>query len=223
MKLSVVRNLGRFRPLELENAVGTEATAFEYAMGLFSVLIGLAVVDVATSFHRLARVRRSIKWDPLTLVVAIYTLCMAVYMWFDLWGVRHFAAARQFIVYLSLVALFFVLYLAAAASLPDDANATTNLRDYYEGNRRYFWTLVAVFQALYTAFGFFLFFTASEASGNDFEPGRPWVAAALLTLMALPTIVSAVLIFLKSRVVHYVGVGMLFALMLIHYAQAQIG
>ncbi len=38
-------------------------------MGLLSVLIGLAVVDVATSFHRRARVRGSIKWDPLTLVV----------------------------------------------------------------------------------------------------------------------------------------------------------
>jgi hypothetical protein len=66
--------------------VTSEGTAFEYAMGLFSVLIGLAVVDVATSFHRLARVRRSISWDPLTLIVALYTLSMAVYMWFDLLG-----------------------------------------------------------------------------------------------------------------------------------------
>jgi hypothetical protein len=203
--------------------MGSELTAFEYAMGLFSVLIGLAVVDVATSFHRLARVREWIKWDPLTLIVALYTLCMAVYMWFDLWGVRHFAPARGFFVYLSLVALFFVLYLAAAASLPDEASRTTSLRAYYEGNRRYFWTLVTVFQALYTAFGFFLFFTANEASGNDFEPGRPWVAAALLTLMTLPSVVSAGLIFLKSRSAHYIGVAMLFALMLIHYAQAQIG
>ena len=203
--------------------MGGEATAFEYAMGLFSVLIGLAVVDVATSFHRLARVRGSIKWDPLTLIVALYTLCMAVYMWFDLWGVRHFAAARHFLLYLSLVALFFVLYLAAAASLPDEANATTNLSTYYEGNRRYFWTLVMVFQAIYTAFGFFLFFAGSQTEGNDFEPGRPWVAATLLTLMSLPTLVSAGLIFLKSRSSHYIGVAILFALMLIHYAQAQIG
>lgn len=197
-----------------------EATAFEYAMGLFSVLIGLAVVDVATSFHRLARVRKSMKWDPLTLIVALYTLCMAVYMWFDLWGVRHFAAARRFFVYLSLVALFFVLYLAAAASLPDEA--TMDLRAYYEGNRRYFWTLMTVFQAGYTAFGLYLFSTANEASGNDFQSERPWVAAALLALMALPTLVSAGLIFLKSRSSHYIGVGMLFALMLVHYAQARI-
>lgn len=201
--------------------MGSEVTAFEYAMGLFSVLIGLAVVDVATSFHRLARVRDAIRWDPLTLIVAVYTLCMAVYMWFDLWGVRHFAAARRFFVYLTLVALFFVLYLAAAASLPDEA--TTDLRAYYEGNRRYFWTLMTVFQVGYTAFGFFLFLTAAPAAGNDFQPQRPWVAAALLTLMTLPTLVSVGLVFLKSRSWHYIGVAMLFALMLIHYGQAQIG
>lgn len=198
-------------------------TAFEYAMGLFSVLIGLAVVDVATSFHRLARVRRSIKWDPLTLIVAVYTLCMAVYMWFDLWGVRHFEAARRFPFYLILVATFFALYLTAAASLPDEANATTDLRAYYEGNRRYFWTLQTIFQALYTAFGFFIFFVANEASGNDFDRAHPWVAAALLLLMTAPTIVSALLIVLKSRAAHYVGVAMLFGLMFFHYAQAHIG
>jgi len=201
--------------------MGSESTAFEYAMGLFSVLIGLAVVDVATSFHRLARVRKSITWDPLTLIIALYTLCAAVYMWFDLWGVRNFAAARQFFVYLSLVATFFVLYLTAAASLPDEVE--TDLRAYYEKNRRYFWTLMTLFQALYTAFGIFLFLTANEASGNDFQSQRPWVAMVLLILMAAPTLVSASLVFLKSRPSHYVGAGMLFALMLIHYAQAQIG
>jgi len=221
--LPIPRAQGNVFAAKSECEMGSEATAFEYAMGLFSVLIGLAVVDVATSFHRLARVRRAITWDPLTLIVALYTLCMAVYMWFDLWGVRHFSAARQFPTYLSLVALFFVLYLAAAASLPDEANETTSLRAYYEGNRRYFWTLVTLFQALYTAFGFFLFFMGSLTEGNDFEPGRPLVAAALLTLMTLPTVISAGLIFLKSRTAHYIGVGLLFALMLIHYAQAQIG
>ena len=203
--------------------MGTEATAFEYAMGLFSVLIGLAVVDVATSFHRLARVRLSIIVGPAhSHRGALHSLHGGLYVVRPL-GRPSLRSRAPFFVYLSLVALFFVLYLAAAASLPDEATATTNLRAYYEGNRRYFWTLVAIFQALYTAFGFFLFFTANEASGNDFEPGRPWVAAALLTLMTLPTVISAALIFLKSRAAHYSGVAMLIALMLIHYAQAKIG
>jgi hypothetical protein len=203
--------------------VAGEATAFEYAMGLFSVLIGLAIVDVATSFHRLGRLRESVVWDPLTLGVALYTLCTAIYMWFDLWGIRHFAAARHFPIYISLVAQFFVLYLAAAASLPDEANPTTNLRTYYEGNRRYFWTLQTVFQAGYTLFGYYLFVVANETEGNDFGPERTWIALAMLALMVAPTFVSAALVFLRSRTSHYIGVGMLFLLMVIHYAQASIG
>ena len=196
--------------------MGGDSTPFEFAMGLFSVLIGLAVVDVATSFHRLMRLRMSIRWDALTLLAALYTLCAAVYMWFDLWGVRHFAATRHFPFYLALVSLFFVLFLAAATSLPDEPSEATNLRSYYELNRRYFWTLLTLFQIGYTVFG--VYFVASEL------PKFPlWIGLLLLGLMTGPTLISASLIFWKSRTAHYSGTGLLFLLMAIHFASAQIG
>jgi hypothetical protein len=51
-----------------------EMRAFEYALGLFSVLIGLAIADIATSFHRLVRSRQGVTWDPLTPTsCALYT------------------------------------------------------------------------------------------------------------------------------------------------------
>jgi hypothetical protein len=37
----------------------------------------------------------------------IYALCMAVYMWFDIWGVRHFELMRQFFFYIGLVVQLF--------------------------------------------------------------------------------------------------------------------
>jgi len=196
--------------------MGGDSTPFEFAMGLFSVLIGLAVVDVATSFHRLMRVRALIRWDALTLFAAFYTLCVAVYMWFDLWGVRHFAATRHFPFYLALISLFFVLFLAAAASLPDEPSETTNLRSYYELNRRYLWTLLTLFQIGYTLLGFY--FVAGEL-----PKFRLWIALLLLGLMIGPALISASLIFLKPRTAHYSGLGLLFLLMAIHYASAQIG
>ena len=193
-----------------------DSTPFEFAMGLFSVVIGLAVADVATSFHRLMRLRESVRWDGLTLIAAAYALCVAVYMWFDLWGVRHFAATRHFPFYLALVLEFFVLFLAAAASLPDEANEKTDLRTYYERNRRYFWTLLTLFQVGYTLFGFY--FVAGELPKFPFG-----TRILLLGFMASPALVSAGLIFLKSRSAHYLGVGLLFVLMTMHYAAAQIG
>ena len=99
-----------------------ETRAFEYALGMFAVLIGLAVADIAASLHRLLRNKGRVRWDPLALLAACYALCMAVYMWFDIWGVRHFDATRHFFFYIGLVAELFILYLIAAASLPDETS-----------------------------------------------------------------------------------------------------
>src|SRR5580658_10365031 len=123
-----------------------ETRAFEYATGVFAVLIGLAIADIATSFHRLLRSKSAVKWDPLALSAALYAMCMAIYMWFDLWGVRNFAATRHFLFYLLLFAQLFLLFLVAASSLPDEASASSDLREFYAANRRKFWLLVALFQ-----------------------------------------------------------------------------
>lgn len=190
--------------------------AFEYAMGLFAVVIGLAVTDVATSFHRLMRARRGVRWDPLTLAAAVYTLCMAVYMWFDIWGVRRVEATRQFFFYLALVAQFFVLFLAAAASLPDEASDEVDLRAYYDKNRPYFWWLMTLFQAGYTAFGFYF-------AGDDWLRAPPAIAALQIAQMTAPTLIALLLALVRPRPVHYAGLALLFLLMALHYGPAEIG
>lgn len=184
-------------------------------MVLFSVLIGLAIADVASSFHRLMRHRQNVRWDPLALTVAAYSLSTAVYMWFDIWGVRHFGVTRQFLFYLGLIAELIVLFLAAAASLPDEVSAPFDLKSYYEGNRRYFWSLMAIFQLSYSAFGFF--FAGGESSMS------PLVSALLYTMMVAPLAISVGLIFLKSRTIHWIGIVMLLVIMLLHYGMARIG
>ncbi len=189
--------------------------AFEYAMGLFSVVIGLAVTNVATSLHALMRSRRRVRWDVLTLAAAFYTLCMAVYMWFDIWGVRGIEVTRQFFFYLSLVAELFVLFLAAAASLPDEVSGQLDLRSYYAENRPYFWTLMVLFQGGYTLFG--LYFAA-----GDFRQMTPAATAAAVAFMAAPTLVALALALIRWRLAHYVGLALLFGLMALHYGPAQI-
>ncbi len=195
--------------------MSTEETAFEYAMVLFSVLIGLAIADVASSFHRLMRHRESVRWDPLALIVAAYALSTAVYMWFDIWGVRHFGITRQFLFYLGLIAELIVLFLAAAASLPDEVSAPFDLKTYYRDNNRYFWSLMALFQFSYSAFGFF--FAGGESNMS------PLVSTLLYTMMVAPFAISVGLIFLKSRTIHWLGIVMLLTIMLLHYGMARIG
>ncbi len=193
---------------------GNEATAFEYAMGLFSVVIGLAVADIAISLHRLLRRRRTVQWDFLALAAAAYTFCMAVYMWFDIWGVRHFGGTRHFFFFLALVVQLFILFLAAAASLPDDADSL-DLRAYYDENRRYFWMLLLLFQLGYSMIGLYFL-------GSDVAHAPLWLAILMLALMTAPIVVCVALLLAKSRAVHAIGIAILFALMVLHYAPAQI-
>jgi hypothetical protein len=192
-----------------------EIRAFEYAAGLFSVLIGLAVVDIATSFHRLLRSKAAVRWDPLALLGAVYALCLVVAMWFDLWGVRNVGATRYFLFYLSLIVQFFILFLVAAASLPDERDDGIDLREYYSKNRRYFWSLITLFQVEYSGIG--LYFVR-------FDYGRipQWAFVLSLVLMVAPLLVSVVLLCTKSRRVHYVGLALMLALMGLHYGPGAI-
>ncbi len=191
-----------------------EIRAFEYAIGVFAVLIGLAIADIATSFHRLLRCKLPVKWDPLALIAALYALCMAIYMWFDLWGVRNFSATRNFLFYLLLFGQLFILFLVAASSLPDEADTSIDLREFYATNRQKFWTLVVLFQIGYVGAGFY------------FVGGMPklpkWVSAILLVQMITPLVLSLMLLVTKSRAVHYVGIALLFIAMLVHYGRASI-
>jgi hypothetical protein len=192
-----------------------EIRAFEYAIGVFAVLIGLAIADIATSFHRLLRSRSAVIWDPLALSAAGYALCMAVYMWFDLWGVRNFATSRNFLFYLLLFSELFVLFLVAASSLPDEAGSLTDLREFYSANRRKFWFLVVLFQVGYVGMGFY--FTSGVIATLPIS-----VSSMLIIQMIAPLVLALVLWATKSRAVHYVGIGLLFAVMLLHYGRMSI-
>jgi hypothetical protein len=188
-----------------------EIRAFEYALGLYSVLIGLAIADVAASFHRLARSRAPVNWDPLALLAAFYALVMAIGMWFDIWTVRNVAQTRHFFFYLSMVGNLFVLFLIAATSLPDSPAEDGDLRVYYERNRRYFWLLIALFQAGYIGHG--IYFVSGLISRLPVLFTVQFVTQWTLLLVIPLALASS-----RSRAVHYAGLVALLAVQAWHYA-----
>lgn len=192
-----------------------EMRAFEYALGLFSVLIGLAIADIATSFHRLVRSRQAVTWDPLTLLAALYALLTAIGMWFDLWGVRNVEGARHFFFYLLMVADLFVVFLIAASSLPDDPESGRDLREFYSRNRQYFWTLIALFQAGYILLGLYF-------AGGLLSRAPPYYRFAFATQMSVLLLVPVALVLFKSRPLHYFGLALLFAAQAWHYGPYSI-
>jgi hypothetical protein len=104
--------------------------------------------------------------------------------------------------------------LIAASSLPAD-DTEYDLREFYSRNRRRFWFLIVLFQIGYVAAGFY-FVAGSIAT----LPGA--VVAFALIQMFTPLFLAFILYLTKSRLVHYIGLGLLFVVMPVHYGRASI-
>lgn len=121
----------------------------DYISVFSAIIIGLAVADLAISFHKLMRHRARVHWDWLIFAVALLVLLNLVAVWWVtlLWygGIKDMNIAT----YLPDLAILLILFLASAAILPDEIPAEgLSLRDYYLSNSSYFWTLWAILVAL---------------------------------------------------------------------------
>lgn len=168
--------------------------SFDYAMGLFSVLTALALGDIAISFHRLLRFRHTVRWDIRAIVSAALVTVTLVRMWFAFWNVRASASLLAFPFYVSIFLELMLLFLIAAACLPDDPPNDCDLSQFYESNRIYLWLIFLIFEISYTVHGFWF----------DGLPRSVLSAAAL----ALPLACYAALIGWKARWLH-VGLPLL--------------
>ena len=117
-------------------------TAGEYVSAFASIILALAVTDLATSMHRLLRARARLRWDWLPLAVALLILLATVQFWwifFELWSATAKFSLGGFLPdFLTLLLLFFI----ASAALPDEVPAEgLDLEAYYFANRRYIWAL----------------------------------------------------------------------------------
>lgn len=179
-----------------------EIRAFEFALGLFSVLVGLAIAHIVTSFSRLVRRGSRLSWDPLALLAALFAMLIAINMWFDLWHVRDVASSRQYFFYLWTIAELLLVYLMATVSLPEEPDREGDLRNFYEHNRRRFWILVLLFRISYTAHWFY--YSAYQQEN--------WTRMAID--VGAGFVVPIVLLLTASRATNYAGVLLLTGLLL---------
>ena len=120
-------------------------TIAEYISVLLAILVGLAIADLATSFHKLMRARHRVAWDWMSLALALVMLLETVLFW---WGSFQWYRATSAIsigAFLPDLGLFLLLFLAVAAVLPDDVPAAgLSLRQHYFSTASYFWTLMVL-------------------------------------------------------------------------------
>lgn len=130
--------------------------AFEYAIAMWSLLMGLAVADLILSANRLLRHADGVKWDGRVVVAAMLVALELVRMWFAQWSLAASPDALTFPAFLALFLQVALLVFLAAAAMPDETPGRIDLTAYYDRTRRYFWGLFALSQAIY--FGLWLIY-----------------------------------------------------------------
>jgi hypothetical protein len=139
----------------------------DFAIGLMTIITGLAIADLVISTHGLLMNRRRVRWDWLALLAAFLIFLLIV----SSWGISYKTMGNQMInppLWLFVIGLSQIipLYLAARAALPDSVDDKgVDLAAHYAGIRRYFWGSVAFTYAMFVAYGAVIL-----------GPGRtPWI------------------------------------------------
>lgn len=182
-------------------------TAGEYVAAFASIILALAVTDLATSMHRLLRARGRVRWDWLPLAVALLILISTVQFWwlfFEIWRAgQEFALGGFLPDFLTLLLLFFI----ASAALPDEVPAEgLDLRAYYGENRTYFWSLFLLLAVSTTVST--LLHRANSATAAS-EVMRWILESGNVTLV----VIAAILIATAKRWVHAVLVLFMLAML----------
>jgi hypothetical protein len=169
---------------------------FDYALGLLTILMGLALADVSFSFHKLAVRAKSVRWDGRPLIAAALVIVECVRLWFGQWTLRNLSVALTFPIYFALFIQMLTLVLLASACLPDEPGDDCDLQAFYESRRQYFWGLFAGYHLLY----FILWLVFGSTSSNGAAPAGPvdWVR------VLAPVVCFSLLAVVRRRWLDYV-------------------
>jgi hypothetical protein len=190
--------------------------AFDYAMGLVSIVVGIAISDLALSFHKLFRHRRTLSWDARTLLAAALTFVVLFSMWFDLWAVHGRPEILNYPFLLSIIVELVLLFLMATAVLPDEPLPNDDLATFYDNNARSIWTFFLLFQISYV--GHWLYFKMTSPS-YELDP----MLARLPEVLMVPVAAGALVLMPRRRMLHLILITSLLIYWLVTYSDNRIG
>jgi|SRR5579871_1315549 len=124
--------------------------SYEYFVVLLVVLVGLALSDLTISTHKLLAAGRKVHWHWAAPAVAVLSAILVVGEFMSAWSAKN--KTVHFPNMLASIGLFVLLYLGAAAALPDEVPSEgLDLKSFYSQNRAHFWGAMAIFMVAQTA------------------------------------------------------------------------
>lgn len=172
----------------------------EYIASFISIMIGLALADLATSLQRLLRGGRRVRWDLLTPLAAILVTAFVINVWWTMFATLNQARSISVASFIPDLISLLLLFCLASSALPDEVGERLDLADYYRDNRRRFWGLFA----LYTGWVTLVIGARSQLTGDP--PGR--FLSAILPNLVLAGLML-VLVATPRRWIHLLVIAIL--------------
>jgi hypothetical protein len=170
---------------------------------LVAIILGLALAELGTSFHRLMRAGKRVRWDWMTPALAFVMLLETVQFWWLSQGWYADATELRLLDFLPRLLLLLLIYLLAAAVLPDEVpEEGIDLRAFYVETSRYFWVLVLLLTA------FIMIFVVPAARQADYLGGlaRHELLDAIVLIVATGALVIRNIRIQQAAVLFLVGV-----------------
>jgi len=141
-------------------------TRFEYAAIFNGILVALALENIAASFHKLLDAGGRVRWHWMAPTNAIGSAIATIGQFWVWWRGRDIVAVDPTVfTFLPNAVTLFLLYLACAATLPDDVpESGIDLKAFYFSRQRQYWSIVGTTSLLATCIN------AWSIVHHNFEP-----------------------------------------------------
>lgn len=184
---------------------------FELFFGLTSVILALALTQLANSFQLLLRRGRRVRWSVEPILQTILIVMILVFVWVDQWHDRDISSvtvAQSILQVLKLLAV----YVVAAAVLPEPAGEEQiDLRKHYMDSRGVTYGALLAGILLFTAYRF-LFYAPGHVPIND----SPLIGLGLV-------LAYASLMWVRWRPYHIAALALVCLLYAVQIAPVAIG
>ena len=119
-------------------------TQFQIVFTLITIVYGLVITDLFSSFHKLIRAGKKVKWHWLPIATAWYILHVILKNWWGLTSTSGGAHWENIITFILYAHLLLLLFLLVSAVLPDSVpEEGIDMKEYYFKNHTYIWGLLS--------------------------------------------------------------------------------
>lgn len=180
-----------------------------YVLGLFTIISGLAVKEIAERGARLVEFRRHIVWDYRPLITSGVMLCTIAVAWSRGWYQLSNAGDYHpsFIGFLVTLIAYILLYVNAAVTLPAEIKPGLNMKVFYREQGQEFWLIYVLTLAHFIVKNF----GGAVIRDGGVRPDLILPLAAAGVILALSISLAA----LNSRRWHAIGGGLVLALLIL--------